>query len=87
MFLLFYIYIYYLIEGNLLITEVANEPDILTDQKELVPKDFTSIVEKFGPSFGTFPTIATGGSNTSTAPPQQGVGVRHHGCHCEDRQG
>ena len=53
MFLLFYIYIYYLIEGNLLITEVANEPNILTDQKELVPKDFTSIVEKFGPSFGT----------------------------------
>ena len=52
----------------MLITEVATWPEFLADQLKLVPKDFTIIVKKFRPSFGTFPTTAAGSRSTSKAP-------------------
>ena len=49
-FLWFYIYIYYLIKGNLLITEVANGPEI---SREACALGLHHHHGEVGPSFGT----------------------------------
>ena len=52
----------------MLITEVATGPEFLADHLKLVPKDFTIIMEKFGPVSEHFHLLQTGSRSTSTAP-------------------
>lgn len=75
------LYLFICFKGNVLLTDVIDELDILADQLEQEAKKTSVYKEELAPGFGTFPTTATRDTGGSLHSPLRcgELAARHHG--------